>query len=147
VNVDLMSSTPRADTLAPCKSILSWDPGLRFCYDRFVWEVAVAYTYHDLKVKTIQELRDIAKGVQHDAVQGYSQMNKDHLLPALCQALGIPTHEHHDVKGIDKPAIKAKMHDLKKAREIALAGHDHAALKNVRRQMHRLNRQIRAHEA
>jgi DNA-binding IclR family transcriptional regulator len=107
----------------------------------------VAYTYHDLKVKTIQELRDIAKDVQHDAVQGYSQMNKDHLLPALCQALGIPTHEHHDVKGIDKPAIKAKMRDLKKEREAALAGHDRAALKNVRRQMHRLNRQIRAHEA
>jgi len=25
----------------------------------------VAYTYHELKEKTIQELREIAKGVQH----------------------------------------------------------------------------------
>jgi hypothetical protein len=28
-----------------------------------------------------------------------------------------------------------------------LQGHDHIALRNVRRQLHRLNRQIRAHEA
>ena len=103
------------------------------------------YTYHDLKLKTIQELREIAKDVQHDAVQGYSQMNKDHLLPALCKALGIETHEHHDVKDIDKPAIKAKMRALKKQRDSALEGHDHDTLKSVRRQIHRLNRQIRAH--
>jgi hypothetical protein len=107
----------------------------------------VPYTYHDLKLKTIQELRDIAKDVHHDAVQGYSQMNKDHLLPALCRALGISTHEHHEVKGVDKPAIKAKMRELKKERDAALEGHDHVALKNVRRQLHRLNRRIRAHEA
>ena len=48
----------------------------------------MAHTYHQLKEKTIQELRDIAKDVQHDAVQGFSQMNKEHLLPALCTALG-----------------------------------------------------------
>ena len=59
----------------------------------------MAYTYHDLKLKTVQELRDIAKDVQHDAVQGYSQMNKEHLLPALCKALGIEAHEHHEVSG------------------------------------------------
>ena len=52
----------------------------------------MAYTYHELKEKTIQELRDIAKGVENqDAVQGYSQLNKEHLLPALCKALGIDT--------------------------------------------------------
>ena len=79
-----------------------------------------AYTYHDLKLKTIQDLRDIAKDVQHDAVQGYSQMNKEHLLPALCKALGIETHEHHDVTGIDKAAIKAKLRALKKDRDQAL---------------------------
>ena len=32
----------------------------------------MAYTYHDLKLKTVQELRDLAKDVQHDAVQGFS---------------------------------------------------------------------------
>src|SRR5262245_17661537 len=103
------------------------------------------YTYHDLKLKTIQELREIAKDVQHDAVQGYSQMNKDHLLPALCKALGIETQEHLDLKNIDKPAIKAKMRTLKKQRESALEARYHDTLKSVRRQIHRLNRQIRAH--
>jgi hypothetical protein len=103
------------------------------------------YTYHDLKLKTIQELRDIAKDVQDDAVQGFSQMNKDHLLPALCKALGIEAHEHHDVKGIDKPAIKAKMRALKNQRNAALEAHDRDALKSIRRHIHRLNRQIRAH--
>ena len=108
----------------------------------------MAYTFHELKGKTIQELREIAKGVENqDAVQGYSQMNKDHLLPALCRALGIDIHEHHAVVGIDKPAIKAKMRELKMQREAALEAHDHETLKSVRRQIHRLNRQIRAHEA
>jgi hypothetical protein len=105
----------------------------------------MAYTYHDLKLKTIQELRDIAKDLQHDAVQGFSQMNKDHLLPALCKALGIDAHEHHTASGIDKPAIKAKMRELKKKRDAALEAHDHVSLKMVRRQIHGLNRQIRAH--
>ena len=106
----------------------------------------MAYTYHELKGKTIQELRDIAKEVQdHDAVQGFSQMNKDHLLPALCKALGIPVHEHAEVVGIDKPVIKAKMRELKKKREDAIASKDSAALKSVRRQIHSLNREIRRH--
>ena len=106
----------------------------------------MAYTYHDLKAKTVQDLREIAKTVEkHDAVQGYSQMNKEHLLPALCKALGIDTHEHHIVVGIDKPAIKAKMQALKKERAEAVAAHDAGKLKNVRREYHSLNRQIRAH--
>ena len=103
------------------------------------------YTYHELKEKTIQELRDIAKGVENqDAVQGYSQLNKEHLLPALCKALGIDTHEHHAVTGIDKPAIKAKMRELRAKRAAAREAHDASKLKSVRRQLHRLNRQIRA---
>ncbi len=105
----------------------------------------MAYTYHELKAKTIQELREIAKDVHHDAVQGFSQMNKDHLLPALCKALGIPVHEHAEVVGIDKPAIKAKMRELKKKRGDALASKDSGALKAVRRQIHSLNRDIRRH--
>jgi hypothetical protein len=106
----------------------------------------MAHTFHDLKGKTIQELREIAKGVANqEAVQGYSQLNKEHLLPALCKALGIDMHEHHHVTGIDKPAIKAKMRELKSQRDAAIEKHDADLLKNVRRQLHRLNRQIRAH--
>jgi hypothetical protein len=108
----------------------------------------MAYTYHELKVKTIAELRDIAKGVENqEAVKGFSQMNKEHLLPALCNALGIATHEHHEAVGIDKPALKAKIRALKAKRDEALAAHDHDLLKNVRRQIHRINRDIRRHLA
>jgi hypothetical protein len=108
----------------------------------------VAYTYHDLKEKTIEDLREIAKGVENqDAVKGYSQLNKQHLLPALAKALGLDTHEHHNVSGIDKPAIKAKMRELRQQRTAAIEKHDPVALKSVRRQLHRLNRQIRAHVA
>jgi hypothetical protein len=108
----------------------------------------MAYTYHELKGKTIQELREIAKGVENqEAVQGYSQLNKEHLLPALCKALNIDTHEHHAVVGIDKPAIKAKMRELKQKRDAAVEARDGDTLKSIRRQIHRLNRQIRAHVA
>ena len=107
----------------------------------------MAFTYHELKEKTIKELRDIAKDVPHDAVRGFSQMNKEHLLPALCRALGIDLHEHHDVKEIDKGAIKTKMRELKQRRDAALEARDADTLKALRRQIHRLNRQIRAHLA
>jgi hypothetical protein len=105
----------------------------------------MAHTYEELKAKTLVELRDIAKDVQDEAVQGYSQMNKEHLLPALCKALGIESHEHHDVVGIDKPGIKLKIRELKKQRDAALEAGDHAKLKDVRRHIHHLNHQIRSH--
>ena len=107
----------------------------------------MAYTYHELKEKTIAELRDIAKDVAHDAVQGYSQMNKEHLLPALCQAFGLEMHEHHDVVGVDKPAMKLKIRMLKRERDAALEARDHGRLKVLRRQIHRINRDIRRHLA
>jgi DNA-binding IclR family transcriptional regulator len=99
------------------------------------------YTFEQLKHKTVAELREIAKGIEHDAVQGYTQLNKEHLLVAISKALGIK-HEHHDVVGVDKAAIKSRIKDLKKKREEALAAHDHAQLKTVRRTIHRLKRQI-----
>ena len=49
----------------------------------------MAHTYHELKKMTVAELREIAKEIPHDAVQGYSQMNKDHLLVAICKALNV----------------------------------------------------------
>ena len=105
----------------------------------------MAYTHSELKHKTLAELRDIAKDIEHEAVQGYTQLNKEHLVVAICKALNIDIHEHHDVVGIDKPAIKAKMRELKQKRDAALEAHDHGALRAVRRQIHGLNRQIRAH--
>ncbi len=103
--------------------------------------MAMDYTFEQLKHKTVVELREISKGIEHDAVKGYTQMNKEHLLRALADALGIK-HEHHDVVGVDKASIKSRIRELKKKREEALAAHDHAQLKTVRRTIHRLKRQI-----
>jgi hypothetical protein len=105
----------------------------------------MAHTYEELKGKTVEQLREIAKGLDDEAVKGFSQLNKDHLLPALCKALGIDTHAHHHVDGIDKAEIKAKIKGLKQQRLAALTAHDPERLKSVRRQLHNLNRQIRAH--
>ena len=99
------------------------------------------YTYEQLKHKTVAELREIAKGIEHEAVQGYTQLNKEHLIVAISKALGIK-HEHHDVVGVDKAAIKAQIKELKKKREEALNAHDHGQLKVVRRTIHRLKRRI-----
>ena len=105
----------------------------------------MAYTFHELKEKTIGDLRDIAKDVKHDAVQGYTQLNKEHLLVALCSALNIPVHEHHDVVGIDKLALKARIRAMKKDRDAAIQAGDQAKLKAVREHIHGLNRQIKKH--
>ena len=105
----------------------------------------MAYTYEELKAKTVAELRDIAKDIQHEAVQGYSQMHKERLLPAIGTALGIDMHEHHSVQGIDKAGIKAKIRALKAQRDAAIEAHDADRLRSLRRQIHRLNHQIRAH--
>ena len=105
----------------------------------------MAYTYEELKAKTVTELREIAKGVQHEAVHGAMQMNKDHLLPALCTALGVDAREHHAAHGIDKSVIKSRIRELKTQRNAALDAHDSAQLKSLRRQLHHLNRQIRSH--
>src|SRR6266436_5772463 len=94
------------------------------------------YTFEQLKHKTVAELREIAKGIEHDAVQGYTQLNKEHLLVAISKALGIQ-HEHHDVVGVDKAGIKSRIKELKKKRDEALTAHDHAQLKTVRRTIHR----------
>ncbi len=102
----------------------------------------MAHTYEELKKKTVAELRGIAKETDHEAVKGYTRLNKEHLLTALCKALNIELHQHHEVAGVDKPSIKKKIRVLKKKREQALADHDHVQLKRVRRQLHSLKRKI-----
>jgi len=101
----------------------------------------MAFTIEELKHKNIAELREMAKGLEHEAVQGYTQLNKEHLVIALAKALGIQ-HTHHDVIGVDKATIKKRIRELKVKREAALTAHNHAELKAVRRNIHRLKRQI-----
>ena len=103
----------------------------------------MSHTYEELKGKTVADLREIAKGIEHEAVEGATQMNKDHLLKALCTALGIDTHVHHHVVGIDKAAFKARIRELKKRRDEILASSDRQALPGVLRHIHSLKRRIR----
>jgi hypothetical protein len=104
----------------------------------------LCFTYEELKHKQVEELREIAKGLDHEAVKGFTQMNKDHLLPALCKALGIESHAHHQAVGLNKVAVKKKIRELQKERAKALEAHDRKQLKLIRRQIHTLNHRIRA---
>jgi hypothetical protein len=104
----------------------------------------MAHTYESLKTMTLAELRDVAKDVQHDAVQGYTQMNKDHLLPALCKALDIDAHEHHAAHSDIKFVARARLRELRTKREEALRVGDHDALHLIRREYHHLNHRLRA---
>ena len=103
----------------------------------------MAHTYEELKHKTVAELREIAAGIEHEAVQGYTQLHKDQLLPAVCKALGIETHAHHEVVGIDKAAIKKRIRELKKKRDEVLESKDRSQLSVILRQIHHYKREIR----
>jgi hypothetical protein len=103
----------------------------------------MAHTYDELKHSTLAQLKEIAKEMDHEAVEGFTQMNKDHLLQALCKALGIEMHMHHEVLGIDKSSIKKQIKELKVERNKALEAHDHKQLKDVRRQIKKLKHKIR----
>ena len=67
----------------------------------------MAHTYEELKSMTVAQLREVAK--ETGEVRGYSSMHKEHLLHELCVVLGIEEHVHHEVRGIDKAAIKARI--------------------------------------
>ena len=97
--------------------------------------------FHELKVKTVAELREVAKGI--DGLDGYTQMNKQTLLTEVCKHLGVEMHEHHEVVGIDKTAIKGRIRELKQERGGALAADDHARYKRAIRDIHKLKRALR----
>jgi len=102
----------------------------------------MAHTYEELKKKTVAELREIAAGINDEAVQGFSQLNKEHLLVAMCKALKIDTHASHAADMSNKKEIKKKIQELKSKRNEATAAHDHKALKNVRRRIHFMKREL-----
>lgn len=100
-------------------------------------------TYEELSKKTVAQLREIAKELDDPALRGYTQLNKAHLLPAVCKALGIETHEHHEVVGLNKSQLKLKIKELKRDRDAVLEAHDHKQLKSIRRQIRTLKRELR----
>lgn len=101
------------------------------------------YTFKELKHKTAAELKEIAKGIQHEAVQGYTQMNKEHLIKAICTAMNIPVHEHIEKQGLNRSALKARIRELKAQRTEALAKKDYATLKAIRLSIKRCKRKLR----
>ena len=103
----------------------------------------MSYTFEELRKKNVNELREIAKGIEHEAVQGYTQLNKEHLLGAICKALNIDMHIHHKIIGLDKKRYKVQIKELKKRRDEAIADKDHKKLKSIRRQIHNLKRTLK----
>jgi deoxyribodipyrimidine photolyase-like uncharacterized protein len=101
------------------------------------------YTYEELHAMTVSQLREVAKGRGHAALKGYTTMHKEHLLPALCEALDIEAHDHHEVVGIDKAKVKARIKELKMERAAALEAGDSQQLRRVRRRIRGLKRKIR----
>lgn len=103
----------------------------------------MAYTYEQLSKMTVGELRKIADGIEHEILHGHSTMHKEKLLPALCTALGIESHVHHHVVGINKAEVKGKIKKLKVERTAAMEKHDYAKLKEIRQEIHDLKVKLR----
>ena len=102
----------------------------------------MTYTHADLKKKTVAELREIAAGIENEAVKGHSQMNKEHLLVALCKALNIDIHEHHQVVGLDKTKAKTRIQAMKDRLAKAIEAGDRKQIRFCHRQIHRQKRNI-----
>jgi hypothetical protein len=101
------------------------------------------HTWEELHDMTVARLREIAHEMEHDALHGYSTMHKEDLIPALCEALGIESHAHHEVVGLNKVAVKAEIRELKGKRDEAFAAGNHTEVKRVRRRIHRLKGKLR----
>jgi len=102
----------------------------------------MAFTYKELKKRTLAELKEIAKDLDHEAVQGYTQMNKEHLLEALCKAMDIDMHEHHEIVGVNKAEIKSHIKRLKALRDNALEEKDLETARKARKRIKRLKRTL-----
>jgi DNA polymerase/3'-5' exonuclease PolX len=103
----------------------------------------MTHTYEELHAMTVAQLREVAKDMDNEELRGYSSMHKEDLLKVLCQTLGIEAHVIHQVVGLDKTKVKGEIRELKQQRQAAIDSGDHKELKRIRRQIHRLKRQIR----
>ncbi len=101
------------------------------------------YSYEQIKHMTVAQMRDLASGLDHEAIKGYSQLKKDELIPALCTALGIEAHVHHEIQGLDKGRVKLEIRELKARRDELLESGDKDEYKVVLRKIHRLKHELR----
>jgi DNA-binding IclR family transcriptional regulator len=101
------------------------------------------YSCSELKKKTAAQLKEIAAGINHDAVRGYSTMHKEQLVEAICIALGIDLQEHHVAVGINKKKIKSEIKALKVEREKAIEAQNNEELKKIRKKIKLLKNKLR----
>lgn len=101
------------------------------------------HTFKDLKHMTVAQLREIAADTGEDGIKGYTQLNKEHLLEAICKFYNIDMYEHHDVVGVDKGKIKAKIKEMKKERDEAINKKDKAKLLAVRKEIKKYKKELR----
>lgn len=95
--------------------------------------------FHQLHKTRVMELREMAAKY---GVDGVSAWKKEQLVDFLAEKLGIDRHAHGAL-GINKRAVKKQLREAKTERDAALAARDKKALKQARRKIHRLNREIR----
>ena len=98
--------------------------------------------WHDLEKMTVVKLREEAT---EKGIEGVHGKNKAELVEALAASLGIEKpHEELADKAVDtKGELKRQIRELKARRAGFIAAHDHKGLKQVRRKVHGLKRQIR----
>ncbi len=66
------------------------------------------FKFEDLSKKTVAQLRKIAEGMEHEALQDHAKMPKAELLAALCQVLGIASGEPDEKTAQDKEPAAPK---------------------------------------
>ena len=103
----------------------------------------MGYTWEQLHKMKVTELREIAERLNTPELQGFSVLHKEQLLPLLCHALNIESHAHHEVKGVDKTALKRQIRQAKQLRDEALKEKDKEKLKKARHQIHLLKGKLR----
>jgi hypothetical protein len=94
----------------------------------------------DLEKLTVNELREMAH--KYEDIKGAVGMKKRELIDILCEKMGIEK-KHALPTGIGRRALKAKLRELKKRRDTAMAAHDHKGLKRVRTLMRRTRHRLR----
>jgi hypothetical protein len=96
--------------------------------------------YSELHKLTVGKLREMAQ--EYDDLTAVTGMTKEKLVEVLCGKLGIEM-PHKVVVGVDKSAIKSRIRELKKERDLALADKNHDELHRVRRELHHLRHKLR----
>ena len=103
--------------------------------------------WKDLEKMTVLKLREEA--LKFPRIESVHGKNKEQLMEEIAAQLGIEKPHVHWADQVvhTKSELKHKIHELKAERNKLVAEHDHARLRDVRREMHELKHTIRKIEA